>query len=145
MVGPEDAALLRRVAPGVFDNDIDERWTAELLADARHHLAVALDDGTIVGMASALHYVHPDKPPQLWINEVGVAPAHRGRGIGRRLLDALLAHARTLQCTEAWVLTDDRDNEAAHALYASAGGKPSPDGSVTMYTFPLRASPPGES
>ena len=58
-------------------------WTAEFLADSRHHLAVAVDEGRVVGMASAVHYVHPDKPPELWINEVGVAPTHRGLGIGR--------------------------------------------------------------
>jgi hypothetical protein len=28
---------------------------------------------TVVGFASAVHYVHPDKAPELWINEVGVA------------------------------------------------------------------------
>jgi aminoglycoside 6'-N-acetyltransferase I len=88
-------------------------------------------------MASAVHYVHPDKAPQLWINEVAVAPTHQGQGIGRRLLELLLAHGRTLTCTEAWVLTDDWGNKAAHALYASVGGQPSAEGSVTMYAFPL--------
>ena len=129
--------MLHDVAPDVFDNAIDPRWTAEFFGDPRHHLAVAIDASRVVGMASAVHYVHPDKPPQLWINEVGVAPTHQGRGIGRHLIDTLLGHARTLGCTEAWVLTDDAENRAAHALYASAGGRPSPHGRVTMYTFPL--------
>ena len=73
-IGPDDAAVLDRVADDVFDYPIDPRWTAEFLADRRHHLAVALDGDLVVGMASAVHYVHPDKPPELWINEVGVAP-----------------------------------------------------------------------
>ncbi|HEX5438839.1 MAG TPA: GNAT family N-acetyltransferase [Gemmatimonadaceae bacterium] len=138
LLGANDEPVLRRVAPSVFDAPVDPRWSAEFLADPRHHLAVALDAEEVVGMASAIHYVHPDKAPQLWINEVGVAPTHRGRGIGRRLMELLLEHARTLGCTEAWVLTDDPGNRAAHALYASVGGEPTPEGSVAMYTFPLR-------
>ena len=133
-----DADTLSRIAPGVFDGPLHARWAAEFLADSRHHLAVAIDDGMVVGMASALHYVHPDKAPQLWINEVGVSPAWQGKGIAKRLIETLLEHARTLECTEAWVLTDDAANRAAHALYASTGGRPSPAGSVTMYTFPLQ-------
>jgi GNAT superfamily N-acetyltransferase len=137
LLGADDESVLRHVAPDVFDGPVDPRWSAEFLADPRHHLAVALDAGQVVGMASAVHYVHPDKAPQLWINEVAVAPTHQGQGIGRRLLELLLAHGRTLTCTEAWVLTDDWGNKAAHALYASVGGQPSAEGSVTMYAFPL--------
>src|SRR2546421_12904817 len=101
VLGPHDAAVLDRVAPGVFDNDVDARWTAEFLADPRPHLAVALDGDTVVGMASGVHYVHPDKPPELWVNEIGVAPTHQGRQIGRRLLRALFARGREVGCAEA--------------------------------------------
>jgi aminoglycoside 6'-N-acetyltransferase I len=59
---------------------------AEFLRDERHHLAVAIEDETVVGFASGVHYVHPDKPAELWINEVGVAPSHHRRGIGKPLL-----------------------------------------------------------
>lgn len=137
LLGRGDAAVLHRVADGVFDSPVDSRWSAEFFADPRHHLAVAIADGVVVGMASAVHYVHPDKAPQLFINEVGVAPAHQGRGLGRRLLETLLDHARRLGCSEAWVLTDDAEHRAAHALYRSAGGSPSAEGHVTMYTFQL--------
>ncbi len=121
LLGPGDAGVLERVAPGVFDHDVDPNLAAEFVADPRHHLAVALDGGQVVGMASALHYVHPDKAPELWINEVGVAESHWRRGIGRRLLDALLARGRELGCGQAWVATDE-GNTAARRLYASAGG-----------------------
>jgi ribosomal protein S18 acetylase RimI-like enzyme len=83
---------------------------------------VAIDGGQVVGMASGVHYVHPDKPAQMFINEVGVAPTHRRVGLARRLIEALLARARELQCIEAWVATD-ADNELARALYQSVGGK----------------------
>ena len=125
--------MLDRVAPGVFDHEVDARWTAEFLADARHHLAVAADEGVVVGMASAVHYVHLDKPPELWVNEVGVAPTHQGQGIGRHLMQALLARGRELGCREAWVLTDE-SNVAARRLYAAAGGAETP---VVMVSFRL--------
>ncbi len=122
LLGPDDARLLTRVADGVFDNAVRPELAAEFLADPRHHMTVAIDDGTVVGMASAVHYVHPDKPPELWINEVGVAPAWQREGLGRRLLDALLAHGRTLGCGEAWLGTEP-DNAAARGLYEAAGGR----------------------
>lgn len=136
VLGAHEAAVLDRVAPDVFDGPVDARWCAEFFADPRHHLAVALDDGVVVGMASGVHYVHPDKPPELFIDEVGVAPTHEGRGIGRRLLAALLAHARGLGCVEAWVLTD-YDNAAARRLYAAAGGVEREQATL-LFSFPLR-------
>jgi GNAT superfamily N-acetyltransferase len=132
-----DAPMLDHVAPGVFDNPVDPRWTAEFLADPRHHLAVAIDDGRVVGMASAVHYVHPDKPPELWINEVGLAPTHRGRGLGRRLLDALFGRGRALGCRQAWVATEP-GNVAARRLYAAAGGEESAEPFV-MVEFDLES------
>jgi ribosomal protein S18 acetylase RimI-like enzyme len=120
-----DASVLRRVAEGVFDNPVDPAQTREFLADPRHHICVAIEDGEVVGFASAVHYVHPDKPTELWINEVGVAPAFHRRGLAKAILKELLAHARTLGCAEAWVLTDE-DNTAARALYASVGGQETP-------------------
>lgn len=127
--------MLERVAADVFDGSIDARWTREFLADPRHHMAVAVENGCVVGMLSALHYVHPDKAPQLWINELGVAPSHRRRGIGSRLLAAILAIGRTLGCTEAWVGTEV-DNEAARGLYVKAGASPEP---LVLYSYPLVA------
>jgi aminoglycoside 6'-N-acetyltransferase I len=135
VLGPDDAATLADVAPDVFDEAVDARWSAEFLADPRHHLAVAVDAGRVVGMASGVRHVHPDKAPQLWINEVGVAPTHEGRGIGRRLVAALLAHARALGCVEGWVLVDE-DNAAARRMYAAAGGGEERERPV-MVAFPL--------
>jgi GNAT superfamily N-acetyltransferase len=128
-----DADVLANVAPNVFDGEVDTRWTAEFLGDESHHLVVALDDACVVGMASAIHYVHPDKGPELWVNEVGVAESHQGRGIGRKLLETLFAHGRALGCSEAWVLTDE-SNTAARQLYARTGGMESP---ALMYSFQL--------
>ena len=141
MLGPEDERVLERVATGVFDHEIDPALSAEFLRDPRHHLAAALEDGTVVGFASGVHYVHPDKPAELWVNEVGVAPTHQRRGLGRQLLQALFARARDLGCREAWVLTSPA-NGAAIRLYESAGGSDMADPPV-MFTFRLDHEPTG--
>ena len=66
LLGPTDAAILERVAADVFDKPVDGALAREFLDDPRHHLAVAIDaDGVVVGMASAVHYIHPDKAAQL--------------------------------------------------------------------------------
>lgn len=123
------------VDPDVFDDALKPEMVAEFLEDPRHHIVVATVGDTVVGFASAVHYVHPDKAPELWINEVGVSEAFRRRGIAGRMLDVLLDHGRALGCVSAWVLTED-DNHAALALYERTGGRrlvPDP----VMFEFPL--------
>jgi hypothetical protein len=78
----DEVAVLDAVAADVFDGPVDRRWAAEFLADPRHHMAVAVAGGVVVGMGSGVHYVHPDKPPELWVNEVGVAPPYQNRAVG---------------------------------------------------------------
>ena len=139
-----DETVLANVAAGVFDNPIDPELTAEFLADHRHHIAVAIDDGLVVGFASAVHYIHPDKLPQLWVNEVALAPTYRRRGLGRAVLKALLELGRALNSTEAWVLTN-RNNLSAIALYLSAGGTEGvggagPSNPIVGYSFALTDS-----
>jgi len=122
MLNAGEEAILAIPALGVFDNDVDPKLAREFLADPHHHIAVALDNGVVVGFASAVDYIHPDKPREFWINEVGTAPTHQGQGIGKKVMAALLDHGRALGCKAAWVLTDT-DNTAARALYKAAGGK----------------------
>jgi ribosomal protein S18 acetylase RimI-like enzyme len=134
-----DDSILMNVAAEVFDNPIDARLTKECLEDHRHHIAVAIDDGVVVGFASAVHYIHPDKGPELWINEVGIAPTHRRRGLGKAVLNALFDVGRAHHCSVAWVLTD-RSNVSAISLYASVRGTEGTDGlsnAMVGYSFAL--------
>jgi ribosomal protein S18 acetylase RimI-like enzyme len=138
ILGCGDESVLANVVPGVFGHAVDQHRSVEFLNDPRHHLAVAIESGLVVGFASAVHYVHPDKSPELWINEVGVSSTHRSRGLATKLLQALFEIGRGIGCTEAWVLTD-RSNAAAMRLYSSLGGIEGPKDQV-MFTFPLAPS-----
>ena len=134
LVGAGDERVFSRIAPDIFDGAINPTWLAEFLADPRHHLAVAIDQAhTVIGFVSAVHYMNPDKPAELWINEIAVAAAWRGRGIAKSLLDKMLKRGRELGCKEAWVLTD-RSNLPAMRLYAALGGIEPPRDQV-MFTF----------
>ena len=84
-------------------------------------------------MTTSTRAGRPSSSPELWVNEVGVAPSHQRQGVGRALLEALFARARELGCREAWVLTDDA-NAAARGLYAAAGGEETP---AVMVSFRL--------
>ncbi len=131
VVGADDAQYFECVAGGVFDNPVDPVSLARFLADPGHHLVVARDEDQVVGMISAVAYIHPDKPLQLWINELGVADNYLRRGIGRRLVAAMLDLGVALGCRDTWVATE-RDNEPAKRLYAAMGSKAD---DVVMYAF----------
>jgi aminoglycoside 6'-N-acetyltransferase I len=134
MLRPGDERVLLNVADDVFDYAVSAAAVAAFLADPRHHIAAAVDGGRIVGFASGVHYFHPDKPvAELFVNEVGVAATHRGRGLGTAVVKCLLDAGRALGCGEAWVLTD-RANAPAMATYTSAGGVAAPQDQV-MFTF----------
>jgi aminoglycoside 6'-N-acetyltransferase I len=136
-LGPGDLPLLL-AAEGVFDDAVCPAMAQRFLAHPDHHLLAAIIAGAIVGFVSAVTYLHPDKPVECWINEVGVADAFQRRGIGRRLVMATLAHAWSLGCEGAWVLTNS-GNHAARGLYAACGGEATPAARhgdvVIMFSF----------
>lgn len=144
ILGPGEEDILLRAAPDVFDEAVDPQASRAFLADPRHHIAVAIDQESVVGFASAVHYFHPDKPtPELFINEVGVASTHQRRGIAKALMQAVCAHGRTLGCAQAWVLTDHQ-NLPANRLYAACQPCEVTPQQV-MYSFALSPETPQDS
>lgn len=133
LLSSEDEKLLEASEDSVFDRDVQPELGSQFLSDPRHHIAVAIEDSTIVGVASAVNYIHPDKPDELWINEVAVAKAYRRKGIADALLKLLFQCARELGCRKAWVLTDE-SNIPANRLYSKLGGVPKKQ---MMYSFEL--------
>jgi len=117
----DDLPALQRVGEQLFDYPLKPKQTIEFLEDRRHHLILAYHRDEVVGMASGFHYVHPDKDPQLFINELAVLEEFQGKGIGRKLTKFLVEYARELDCKQAWVATE-RFNIAAQKAYLAAGG-----------------------
>lgn len=128
-----DVALFDRVADEVFDEPVDPKRLAAYLAEPGHLMLVALAGGEVVAQVAAIIHRHPDKPTELYIDEVGVAPAFQRQGIARRMLDEVMSLGKLLGCKEAWVGTE-HDNLAAKALYESCGGAAEP---FVMYVYQL--------
>jgi ribosomal protein S18 acetylase RimI-like enzyme len=117
-------------AAELFDAPPTLQWTTDFLARPGHHLLVAVEGGQAVGFVSCVEMCHPDKGTELFLYELGVDDAARGRGIGTQLVEAGVELARTLGCYGAWTITED-DNVAALATYRSAGAEADPT-SVTQ-------------
>ena len=122
----EDLPAMERAGDKVFDHSIKADRAREFLKDERHHLILAYDHDEIVGMASGFHYVHPDKDPILFINEVGVLEEYQNQGIGREVVRLLCEHGKAIGCKESWVMTDV-PNTAARKAFVAAGGHESKD------------------
>ena len=137
-----DVGVLDHVDADVFDSPVQRAFAEHFLASPGNYLVVAIESQVVIGMASAIAYFHPDKPLQLFINEVGVSDRMQGRGIGKRLVGRLLDLAQDIGCQEVWVATEE-GNTAARALYASLRGKEDPERAV-VYTWRLE-SPKGKT
>ncbi len=117
--GPEDGPFFDGVHEDVFDGPVRADWLTSYLVDPRQHIVVAMDGAQMVGMCSGAHHHHPDKPPHMWINELGVAGPWRRQRIATRLVDGLCNLARGHACTEIWVVADPTDE--AEGFYTSLG------------------------
>ena len=98
----------------------DEPWTARTFwselgqVDTRHYL-VARDGDALVGYAGLCDY-----PDEAWVQTMAVAPQAQGRGLGTRLLVALLEEAAR-RGARVVSLEVRADNAPAQALYARHG------------------------
>ena len=116
MAGAADAPLLARVHAAVFGG---KAWDADAIADVLKvegtEAMLALANGVPAGMIIYR---------MLWgdgeILTLGVAPAHRRRGMGGRLL-ATAMNAMVMQGANRVFLEVAEDNAAAIALYESMG------------------------
>jgi hypothetical protein len=129
ILGPADVSVLDHAASGVFDHTIDPRWTAEFLGDARHHLAVAIDEGQVVGIGSAVHYVHPDKP---LVGEFERGGLGRFEVIGLERMRMRSEHPACIRL-------------ASPKLALAAGGGPWSPRGIDLFHRRTRASRPGRT
>ena len=93
-----------------------------ILADApRARIYVARDGARIISMA-ALHFTTStaEGGRVAWFEDCIVRPEHRRKGIGKALLEYVIAQARAEGARRVTLLTDG-DNASAQALYRQSG------------------------
>ncbi|MCK6546367.1 GNAT family N-acetyltransferase [Myxococcota bacterium] len=134
----DDAAPARamfRLFAEVFETEYSELgddYLARILSRPDLWALAAFEDGVVVGGITAhVLMMTRSESSELFIYDLAVRPEHQRRGIGRRLVSALLDAGRAAGITVAFVPADDED---VHALdfYRAIGGAPAP---VTIFTF----------
>lgn len=116
-----DLAALAALEHELFPDDAwsEASWWGELAGRPRREYVVA-EDAAAPG-AAPLGYAGLDHGGEVAdVMTVAVAPAARGRGLGRRLLDELEARARA-RGAEHVILEVRADNTPAIRLYEGAG------------------------
>lgn len=113
-LGPEDAAVVRKIAGG-------EPQTALLAAGETIFLA-AFDGDEPVGFVFGYELPRRHGSPSiLFVYELDVDEGYRRQGLATRLMRELGRIARERGIREGFVLTEP-DNDAANALYRSLDG-----------------------
>jgi [ribosomal protein S18]-alanine N-acetyltransferase len=105
----EDLFGAEKWSPAMFWNELAQR----------HHYLVALDDGEVVGYAG-LSVVDKDES---WVQNIAVRRDVQKRGVGRALLEALLAEAARRGVRKT-LLEVAVDNAPAQRLYATYDFEP---------------------
>ena len=113
---PGDERELARLAAAVLPEAWSAAGFAAALARATTRALVAESDGAAVGFALALRMAVDAE-----LVSVAVEPARQRRGIGRRLLMALLTQLRDDDGVEQVYLEVRASNAVALALYRSLG------------------------
>ncbi len=117
--------LLRLLFAIEEDFDIDaakqRRGLALLLGDERACVLVAEQDGEVVGMCTGQLVISTaEGGSSMLVEDVVVAPDQRGNGIGRSLMAALIAWAKSRGVTRMQLLAD-KNNSPALAFYDRIG------------------------
>ena len=94
-----------------------EKWSPAMFWNElaqRHFYLVAVEDGEIAGYAG-LAVIDPS---EAWVQNIAVRRQSQRHGVGRRLLEALLAEAKRHDVTQT-LLEVAVDNAPAQRLYAT--------------------------
>ena len=104
------------------DTVAQQRGLNAILSDpALGEILVARQNGQIVGMVNVLYSISTALGARVaLLEDMVVAPAMRGSGLGSQLLAAAIKHAKQRGCLRITLLTD-ADNYAAQAFYQKQG------------------------
>ena len=108
----------------------------DFLADPSAVGFVALSGDDVVGWCWGHRLRRPDDAPMLYLHDLRVADDEQGHGVGRRLIEAFVAHGRRIGATKMFLSTG-ADNAIARRLYESLGGGLAPEGPTVNYWFVL--------
>lgn len=107
----------RRGASALPGAITDAAWRRFLDPAEPMHALVAEADGTLIGLAHYLYHRSTTRlQPVCYLQDLFTTEAARGRGVGRRLIEAVYAAAHRAGSTRVYWQTQ-AGNQAARALY----------------------------
>lgn len=110
--------ILDHYAGDIFDEKVDSLRLATLLKESNHILLVAVSEGIVIGQVLAVIHRHPDKPMELYIDDLGVSEKFQRQGIATKLIEQLCVIGGERGCEEVWVTTEP-ENKPAIKFYDS--------------------------
>jgi len=100
--------------------------------DAREPMVMLLarEEGRLIGFVTLIaHRSTWAKTNYVYLEDLFVTEAARGKGVGRRLIESVIEHSRSRDCERVYWVTHDH-NQAARKLYDSLADLP---GFVTYF------------
>lgn len=106
----------------VLDSDAAQQVFAQFVRYPNYRLFVAIKDSAVVGSYALLimHNLAHCGTPSAIAEDVVVAPASQGQGIGRQMMAHALSEARRAGCYKL-ALSSNRKRTQSHAFYESLG------------------------
>lgn len=96
-----------------------EATLSEIVKSSSSHLFFAQHEGDVIGMLTVGEYIAPTGR-KMWVEDVIVDEAMRGRSLGRMLVEHAIAFAKSLG-DGTLMLTSRSSRVAANNLYRSCG------------------------
>ena len=110
--------VLNNYDEDIFDEKIDTYRLTTMLKERNNILLVAVNEGVVIGQVLGVIHRHPDKPTELYIDDLGVSEKFQRCGIATRLIEQLYIIGIDRGCEEVWVATEP-ENEPAIKFYES--------------------------
>lgn len=124
-IDASNCEVLDNVMAGVFDEPIRADRLKRYLANPLNWMALAVEDGLVIGQCMCVVHDHPDKETELYLDEIGTGDDARRRGVAQSLMDAVFDRADKAGIEEIWLGTEP-DNVAARGLYEKTGAVAEP-------------------
>lgn len=114
-INPKDIEFVNSLICDAFNADPNLVTQKEFLTQPQIHCFTASTDGKIIGTAT-LHVVQKTNRKLGLIEDVVVAPNTQGKGVGKALIEKLIAESKALDCYKV-ILSSKEKNVPFYERY----------------------------
>ena len=119
-VNEGNAGLLDNLDEDLFNGKINSERLVSYLHERSHVMLLAINEGLVIGQVMAVVHKHPDKPAELYIDDLAVSERFQRRNIATQMVRRLFAIGMERGCEEIWVGAES-NNTSAKKFYRSLG------------------------